>query len=304
MAGILNYTKDFVTKALPIVCGVPQGYALSANKSRYMVVVHAHHTPTALGEGPEVEDFTICGWLQEKFEITTGSNWESVGQLFSDGISKAIDSLSQMTIGRSMVSQIATRRKWNGSDPIQVKMKLKFEAINDVLDEVLRPCMGLQMMTLPRAGRAKGFFVIPPGPNPYYMKLGVLTLGVEERGELIDIDIGGGFIHFDKIIMKDVSVVYENRMSAKGPIGAEATITFETYEMLTKEGLQAAYANAVVLVGKTESVAQAPKQALQGASSGGTPGAATSGLTAPVRRALSNLGSVLLGAPTGLGGWL
>ena len=86
--------------------------------------------------------------------------------------------------------------------------------------------------------------MIPPGPSPFDLSL--KGESQNERTENIELNIGG-FLDFWSVIVKDVTISFENRMSDSGPIGAEVDLTIETYQMLTREDLMKV-ANATGLV--------------------------------------------------------
>jgi len=232
-------------QVLPTVCGIPDS-VLSGISARYIVKITANYGQSLATQGlgqldksmaPQQQEFVVNGYLQDKIAMTASSKWEGLtqaipGMQFIEG---ALDTASQALSGTSTRTPLTTRRKWAGSDPIGMSMKLKFEAFEDAYSEVIMPCIGLQGLTLPRGGVGNTFFLTPPGPNPFNIKL---KSGVElERNESITIDIGGGFLKFDSVIIKSVKVVFENRMTERGPVGAEADIDFETYQMLTREDL-------------------------------------------------------------------
>ena len=241
----VSFSKDFVqqginsiTSMLPIVCGVPDSVLTSTNE-KYSVSLELKD-----------QNFRINAWLQDKFDFNISSEWSPVPM---SGVNGFIDSASQMLTGVSLMSTAMSRRKWSGSSPIEMRLKLKFEAINDVQLEVIQPCLGLQQLALPSGGKNVGgnqIFLNPPGPNPFYIdaldndkrqgghKSRRFLFG---RGEEIILNIGQGFLTFDSVIVKSVDVMFENRMSQNGPIGAEVKLCLQTYEMLTREKLAAIY---------------------------------------------------------------
>jgi len=221
---------------LPVIVGVPES-VLSTVSNQYLVTITAEFGGALGGPNISGREFTVNAFLQEKIQLSAASSWEGITQDIPgyDAVMGKLNATTQMASGRSMKTPWSTRRKWMGSDPITLTLKLKFEAQNDVEKEVLWPCMGLQGLTLPRGGFLGQLGIIPPGPNPYTWK----TEG-KQRGEHITVNVGN-FLKFDHVIVKNVDVVYENRMTAKGPVGAEVAITIQTYEMLTREGLQKAY---------------------------------------------------------------
>jgi hypothetical protein len=169
-------------------------------------------------------------------------------------------------------------------------MKLHFEAVNDVVTEVLQPCVGLQALVLPRGGLMNNFFLVPPGPSPFQLptnKEGKSIVNLDHTGDKIDVNIGD-FIKFESIIVENVRISYENRMSDKGPVGAVAEVTFSTYEMLTKEGLEEAYRGVVSL-----------NQDVQG-----TTGMPVVAPTAKTSTPVVDLGKVVVSKPAGIMGGL
>jgi len=106
--------------------------------------------------------------------------------------------------------------------------------------------------------------LIPPGPSPFTME-GVLNLrsagnlgggiginATEERidgGDVIIIEIGR-FLTFYNVIVNDVKVTVPPKMAISGdPISASVNITFETYEMITREELDKMYTKGVLSTG-------------------------------------------------------
>ena len=231
MAQAVVFTKSYTSLGTPIIpstTGVPDS-VLNGISSRYIVTISATRAlePKAY--------LTVNAYLQKEFNLDVASSWGDVGagtpKSSADNDVQAISGLIGMQ--RSLVSTVNSRRKWTGSTAVKISMVLKFEAINNITNEVILPCMKLQQLALPREGNTFGFFLIPPGPNPF-------SIGSIARGDKISLSIGGNFLTFDYIIITGVGVKFQNRMGTQGPIGAEVTISMETYEMLTQEKLAAA----------------------------------------------------------------
>ena len=245
---IQSFSINFAESLLPVNCGIPES-VLQGISSRYIIKITAklgtalleqfNRSVGAVPIGPGGNrEFTINGFLQDKISFSANSTWEGVTEGLPGNIGgflKSIDTGAQAFFGRTAISTLSTRRKWAGSSPISLNLKLKFEAFSDPYREVILPCIGLQGLMLPRGGVANTIGLIPPGPNPFDLSL----KGEQgtERGENISVDIGSRFLYFNSVIVKDVKVVMENRMSKSGPIGAEVDMTIETYQMLTREDL-------------------------------------------------------------------
>jgi hypothetical protein len=248
---VVDFTNKAVKTLLPVVCGVPEN-ALNGVDPKYVVRITATLGKSVIERISNLkgsmsgEVFTVYGFLQEKIVLDAGTDWknvtDNVPSKYSD-ILKNIDMIGR-AFSRTIIPTVFTRRSWAGSNPIKISMKLKFEAFSDPEREVIMPCLGLQGLTLPRGGWLNTIGLVPPGPNPFDFSLkGDVK---SELGENIDLDIGGGFLHFNSVIVKDVKVTFENRMSSKGPIGAEVDISMETYQMLTREDLARVMGQSVV----------------------------------------------------------
>jgi hypothetical protein len=191
--------------------------------------------------------------LQEKINVSVASEWGEIGFFNWLGNSDVINMIAGLG-GKSLVTTYSSRRRWKGSSPVSISMKLKLEAETNAKYEVTDACSRLQGLALPSGGATDigggKWFLTPPGPSPISSKL---------PGETVSINIGSGWLRFSSIIVESVDVVYENRMSAGGPIGAEVTIKLSTYELLTKKSLVEAYnANMISEVGNKSATDMAP----------------------------------------------
>jgi len=228
-SGILNNIK----KILPLNIGIPRSFINNKNM-KYIVEVSS--------TDPKMN---MYAFLQEKFSFSVTSNWEDSGLM--GGATKILSDATQFVSGRTLVNTMASRRKWRGTSPIAMQLKLKLEAFDNVKNDVLLPCYMFQSLALPYGASKKtggsSWFLSPPGPNPFYMpELDGNTgdFAGFGRGDEIKVVIGG-FLIFQSVIVRSVDIVFETRMSDKGPVGAEITLNIETYEMFTKQDLLNSY---------------------------------------------------------------
>jgi len=239
----INFTSA-VQSVLPVVCGIPES-ALNGISPKYIVKITATSGHAILNKAMNAvglnnggqREFTVYGYLQEKIVLNSGSNWEGITQSIpgSKELFDTAEAVAQGFFSKTLISTLSTRRKWAGSNPITIRMKLKFEAFDNPYNEVILPVIGLQSLTLPRSGIGNTIGMTPPGPSPFNFSL--KGNPDTERTENIQLDIGSHFLFFDSVIIKDANVTFENRMSASGPIGAEVDLNIETYQMLTREDL-------------------------------------------------------------------
>ena len=244
---IMSFSKSFVENILPVNCGIPDS-VLKGISMNYVVIITAslgtslieqfNRSVGGIKTGPGGgREFAIFGYIQDKITLNASSTWEGITQGLPGDIDadlKAGIKLGAGLLGRTEISTLSTRRKWAGSSPISLSLKLKFEAFKDAYKEVMLPCIALQSLMLPRGGLFNTVGLIPPGPSPFDFSL--KGEQESERGENIRIAFGT-YLTFKSVIIKDVKVTMDNRMSATGPIGADVDMTIETYQMLTREDL-------------------------------------------------------------------
>lgn len=152
---------------------------------------------------------SIVAPMQEPIRMEIESKWDPFipSSILNEGniIAQA------MTKGKtSLITRASTRRIWQGSSPIRLNLKLKFQAVNDAFREVVEPVRLLQSIALPSEPRNSGSganvgllldsigalfnfdwsgaaakageflstvpLVSPPGPTPFTVE-GILDLG-------------------------------------------------------------------------------------------------------------------------------
>ena len=222
-----------------------------------------------------VDTNPIEGYLQgDSLDMSLRSTWESAFQTIST-LAGMANAPSQMLTGTTAMMGAFTRRIWTGNAPLRLSLPLKFQATKDSTNDVLAPCQALQLMVSP--GVSQLGFLTPPGPNPYNTKdvkktltkiqkkaEGVLNATEEGakflksaiakrgNGDLIRLTIGR-FLRFDNIIITDLDIKYATKFDYQGiPVSAEAIITFETFEVLTKNSLINMYTYKDVMIAKDQ----------------------------------------------------
>lgn len=198
-------------------------------------------------------DAVVNALMQENINLKVTSEW--VPFIKPEGITADVNSIAQILTKHSLISRQTSRRIWQGTSPIEITVNLKLEAVYDAKREVVRAAMRLQQMALPSEGSSdNGAFgwiptLIPPGPSPFSLEELPYLGGADntnigkhlKSGDRISITLGQ-FLSFYNIIVKDVSVDFSSRLTVDGdPIGAIVSMTFQTYEILTKDKLRHAY---------------------------------------------------------------
>lgn len=246
-ASIANITASTAAVALSgEVPRGPLGYLGKDVGEEYIVTITDNrpelYTPTGVSRRKTMaQPVVIKALLQEKISLTTEAEWSP---LTAASIVRDVGREVGGWLGRSLVSKFLTRRIWRGTSPLDFTLNLRFEAETDAQREVLSPCKELHRMVLPyRGSKALGAqFLSPPGPY-----IGDYAKGGESfwnnpsstfgRGEIIDIQIGGLML-IKRVIVKKVTVEYHPRFAKGGaPMGANVSINFQTFEILTKESL-------------------------------------------------------------------
>lgn len=204
--------------------------------------------------------------LQRPISFRTSSKWGPLPTLQDFGMKDipnmdAIDAGLMAVFGTSTQSTVNSRRMWKGTSPLNIQIDLRFEAFEDPLLEVVAPTVRLMGLTLPmRSAISIGkmdFFLVPPGPAPFpnavmekAMNIASGKAGVAElaksSGEETTIRIGGT-MQFERVVLEGANVTWDQRCDANGrPLGSNVSLTFTTWEILTREALN----EAVLKVGK------------------------------------------------------
>ena len=206
---------------------------------------------------------TIRAHMQDDFSIETQSTWQrpALSGALSE-LQQGVQVGAQAATGRQFGNAFMTRRIWKGTSPCVFTMRLKFDAVNDPVHEVVIPCEALQQMALPGSDAKKktksnnglmsvwnSFSLFPPGPNPTLIDdLSLLgTAGSETksrwnalvagRADEITISIGR-FLSFSSVIISKARATFKRKFAVSGhPVSAEMEIQFESFEMYTKESL-------------------------------------------------------------------
>jgi len=183
-------------------------------------------------------DLAVVAILQESINLSTRSHWETYNPL-GEGVGNAANAVMQ-ALGKSFVTRLSSRRIWKGTEPIRIRLVLKFEAYKDAYADVVAPNLDLQKMALPTGGDKFNEFALltPPGPYPFSVSGVESTTGI---GDNISIHVGRLFT-FDRVVISEISTTYSNKFDPKGhPVSAETSIDFATYEIYTKGKLDTAY---------------------------------------------------------------
>jgi len=198
------------------------------------------------------ENFTnitvVRAIMQEEIQLRTSSRWEAFGQ--GSLLGTIGERILQFGWNTTATFAFMSRRMWRGTTPIELNLKLQFEAENDALEEVVKPTLVLQQLALPGVRKTFKPWIIskpllkyfgdnevtvlyPPGPSPF----------INSVGDQITVSVGE-FLKFSSVVIKDISVKYAPKLTVDGyPISSVVNVQFETYEIVTKEGLDDIYSN-------------------------------------------------------------
>lgn len=220
---------------------------------------------------------TIIAPLQEDINMRVESRWEpfipvrllSAGNIFTQAVTGFLGER------RSLITRATSRRIWQGTTPLVLSLRLKFEAVEDAEREVLLPGQLLQAIALPsdpstgvtdlqhlkEIAKKKGVWGVisklpalqPPGPSPFSLE-DILTgqksypemsetevLESVKGGDFIMVEVGR-FLTFFNVIVREDTLSYKVKFTSGGdPVEADANVIFETYEMMTVEGLRSSY---------------------------------------------------------------
>jgi len=219
---------------------------------------------------------TVVAPLQDDILLRVESRWEPLvpASLLATG-NMAVQIATKGR--RSLITKATTRRMWTGTSPMIMSLRMRFEAVSDPLKQVAEPCRILQSIALPSqpengyAHPARTTFekvqqvtidklplLGPPGPTPFTIE-GILNnrqpssefedlTGLAEGlkgGDKIMVELGR-FITFYNVVVREVSAAVPIKFDQHGnPISATVNMIFETYEMMTVEGLSDSFQKTV-----------------------------------------------------------
>lgn len=187
--------------------------------------------------------------LQDNISMRVESTWKALEDLAPSGDQQWAalgGAIAQALTKKALVTAFTSRRIWGGTSPVELILPLRFEAIKDPQVEVVQPCLALQQMALPTKGEDSGFLGVlpllqPPGPSPFQTGLNSEAGKQLGAGEDITITVGN-LLTFKSVVVHNVTVTFDTRYTAQGlPISAKVDIAFQTYEIVTKEGLAEIY---------------------------------------------------------------
>jgi hypothetical protein len=108
--------------------------------------------------------------MQDPINLRLQNAWEPVapmGGYMAPGLQAALQSAANV----QLVSRLMTRRIWRGAHPMQMRIKMMFEAKVDPVKEVANQCALLMKAASPAQLSLKGVpincVLIPPGPAPF-----------------------------------------------------------------------------------------------------------------------------------------
>lgn len=207
---------------------------------------------------------TVVAPMQEDIMLRVESRWAPF--IPTSILSAANAGVQVVTAGhKSLITKASTRRIWQGSSPMVLSLKLKFEAVSDPIREVMEPVRILGSIALPAENNTvsnnasfqafvnKLPFLGPPGPSPFKIT-GLLetnkgtkqndiatALDSLQGGDRIMIEFGQ-CLTFYNVIVREVSPAIPLKFDPDGNfISAVVNVVFETYEMMTAESFSEAF---------------------------------------------------------------
>ena len=177
----------------------------------------------------------VQGSLQDKIQMKVANEWQPLG---NSSVS-ALTNTELQLVGLSSKSQFGSHRLWGGTSPLRLTISLKFLGYSD--GDVTSNLKSLLKMASPSSVAG---ILIPPGPSPIGDGRGGLldeiAAGLKQifgsgPGDQVSITIGK-VLFFNSVIIQSVTVDIDNKFMRGGsPVFGEATIEFETYQVITKE---------------------------------------------------------------------
>lgn len=218
---------------------------------------------------------TILLHLPEQFQFSVQSAYDTP---FAQGLidSEGIKNFSRVMGISNLVTQNLTSQVWQGTNEVSFAMTFELFATRDPDEEVLQPIKRLMMLTLPGVGPLG--LLTPPGPTIDFKKswsdlkesvgqsvgagvdglknVGKSFLGLEAGEQrqaktptlhyknVISLEIGA-FLRFDSVVVETVDMSGKTLFDKMGrPIAASVNVSFKTFQVPTKNNLDAMFPNS------------------------------------------------------------
>jgi hypothetical protein len=221
--GVSRYLKGFTIGTVKEAVLRILGTDIPMVPDEYKITVTVANSKGASG---------LIAVLQDNFVLAVESRWEPFMQGLNESLIGQLGNIiTTAATGKSLQVAVTSNRIWTST-----------LTETDPYKDVVQKCYALQELAVPSEPVAGGLLT-PPGPSPFKRTAESKTMLGAQEGTRIDIAIGT-FLKFKSVIVKSVSITYDTRMSEQPrglPIAAKADITFETYQIMTKENLADAY---------------------------------------------------------------
>jgi len=149
-----------------------------------------------------------------------------------EGLEKA-SGVAQIQSGATSVTTYSTTQVWNGTKPLTFNLTLDFFAIDDAVQQVMKPLMWLQKFISPNVKGVVPFDITAIG-----------TAGSNSTGripERVSIDIGRKII-VPVCVIESVSIPIDKERDSKGNlIRAQVTVGCQTLAMLNNNHFDGIY---------------------------------------------------------------
>lgn len=198
---------------------------------------------------------SVVANAQAKLSIQIQNQWVNVLQALgmsgdSSSTGSVIFNLATLFTGNNFLPQLATSHVWRGSNGLEISLDLRFDAVNNALQDVVDPVKRLITFWSPTRGGPEGkisewfvglvpdeykgvisdSFLHPPGPTPYEYLDGLASRESSTyQQKLLTVAIGRALIVTD-LIPTQLMWEFEERFTKEGyPISAHVQANFISY---------------------------------------------------------------------------
>ena len=201
--------------------------------------------------GAAIDSVQVVGRLPQEWLVSVGSTWEGnasgdtsteLAQNFGGKIGQAA-SLVKTVGGNNVGFTALSNRQWTGGQPLTFNLLAEFNANTNVIEDVIRPALLLQAMsmpttiTTPSVDVAHGINLSASFGNVIGAPFWQNAADSKQVGgiSLIHLRIGNMFI-FDDIVVENVSITNVMRLTSPGlPIKVSCEIQASTRGPITFE---------------------------------------------------------------------
>jgi len=179
----------------------------------------------------------VVGVIGQGTSRSVTSKWDSPLEQTNAGSDGAVEKASgalQAKSGGTSITTFSTTQIWNGNNPIKFNLVLDFFAIDNAVEQVMKPLQWLEIFASPQVNGWSPFNVTSLGGSSS-------GLGMGRIPQRVTLNIGRKMIIPECVIESVTAPIDKERDSKGNLIRAQVTLDIQTVTMLNRDDVQKTY---------------------------------------------------------------